>query len=456
MSATITTRREIAARGAFVTGSVPRHILVMTGTGALGLIAIFIGDLANILFLSFLGDLDIVAAVGYASSIMFLTVSVGIGLGIAATALISPALGAGRRVRARRLTASAHVVTGAVAAVVALMIWFAIPGFLTLLGATGHVHQLAEDYLTILVPFLVPLALGMTSASVLRSVGDAQRAMHVTLTGAAVNIALDPVFIFGLGLGIEGAAWASAVSRLAIILVGFHGVARVHRLMGRPKLRTLPRDARLLAAVAVPAILTNIATPVSNAYVTAAIAPFGDEAVAGFAIVGRVMPVAFGAIYALSSSIGPIIGQNYGVRDADRMRQTITWSLVMMGAFTLFAWAALALFSGSIVALFHAEGKAADLLLVFCRWLAPLFVFLGMLFVANAVFNTLRHPHYATAFNWARATVGTIPFVMVGGWLAGAEGVLAGNMIGAAPFGLAAVWAGYRLAARSVAKDQGG
>jgi putative MATE family efflux protein len=453
MASTTGSAKGMVRRGAFVTGSIPRHILVMTGTGALGLVAIFIGDLANILFLSFLGDLDIVAAVGYASSIMFLTVSVGIGLGIAATSLISPALGSGRRVRARRLTASAHFITGTVAAVVALAIWLAIPVFLTGLGATGHVHRLAETYLEILVPFLVPLALGMTSASVLRSVGDAQRAMYVTLTGAVVNIVLDPIFIFALGLGLEGAAWASALSRLAILAVGLHGVARVHDLLGRLKFKTLPGDARLLAAVAVPAILTNVATPAANAYVTAAIAPFGDEAVAGFAIVGRVMPVAFGAIYALSSSIGPIIGQNYGVRNEARMRETITWSLIVMAVFTLVAWIGLAAFSSSLVRLFHAEGKAADLMLLFCRWLAPSFVFLGMLFVANAIFNTLRHPHYATLFNWARATVGTVPFVLLGGWLAGAEGVLAGNMLGAAPFGIAAVWFAYRLSAQSVSQE---
>jgi putative MATE family efflux protein len=442
-------RRGGPVRGTFVEGSVLRHILVMTGTGALGLVAIFIGDLANILFLSMLGDLDIVAAVGYASSILFLTISVGIGLGIGATSVISPALGQGRRVRARRLTASAHAVTAGVAAVLAIVIWFAIPDLLRALGATGRTHALAEDYLEIMVPFLVPLAVAMTSSAVLRSVGDAQRAMHVTLTGAIVNTVLDPIFIFALDLGIQGAAIASAIARLTIVAVGLWGVVRIHQLMGRVKWRTLPRDAKLIAVVAVPAILTNIATPAANAYVTAAIAPFGDEAVAGYAIIGRVMPVAFGAIYALSGSIGPIIGQNYGVRDRQRMRDTITWSLVVTCAFTLVAWLALAALAQPLVGLFNASGKAAELLLFFCRWLAPLFAFLGVLFVANAVFNTLRHPHYATVFNWGRATLGTVPFVSLGAHLAGADGVLAANMLGAIPFGLAAVWFAYRLADRA-------
>lgn len=76
-------RRSNASRPKFVSGSIFRHILVMTGTGAVGLMAIFLCDLANILFLSWLGDEAIIAGVGFAGSIVFLTVSIGLGLSIA-------------------------------------------------------------------------------------------------------------------------------------------------------------------------------------------------------------------------------------------------------------------------------------------------------------------------------------------------------------------------------------
>jgi Na+-driven multidrug efflux pump len=235
---------------------------------------------------------------------------------------------------------------------------------------------------------------------------------------------------------------------VVVVGVGLWGVVGVHRLMGRLKLRTFSRDARRIAGVAVPAILTNVATPAANAYVTAAIAPFGDEAVAGFAIIGRVMPVAFGAIYALSGSIGPIIGQNYGIGDVNRLRQTVTWSLAVTAGFTLVAWLVLALSANALVALFNVSGQTAALLRLFCLGLAPFFAFLGFIFVANAVYNTLGRPHLATALNWARATIGTVPFVLLGAHFAGAEGVVAANMIGAVPFGLLAVAGCYRLTAQ--------
>ncbi len=438
----------------FVTGPLLGHILVMTGAGAVGLMAIFLGDLVNMVFLGLLKDEAVLAAVGYASSILFLNTSIGLGLSIAATSLVSPALGAGLRQRARRLSVNAHLLTFIASAVLAAVVLALTPALLHLLGATGRTFDLAARYLTILIPTTPLLATGITSMAVLRSVGDARRSMLVTLGGAVINTALDPVFIFALGMGLDGAAVATALSRIAILVIGINGVWRVHDLMGRPRWRTLVRDAPTLGRIAVPAILTNIATPAANAYVTAAIAPFGDGAMAGWAIIGRVIPVAFGATYALSGSIGPVIGQNYGARNFDRMHETLTKALWVMMGFTAVAWLALALLAGPIVTLFHAEGEAAALILLFCRWLAPLFVFLGASFLANAAFNTLGRPHVSTALNWGRATIGTVPFVMAGGSLGGAPGALAGNMIGAAPFGIVAVWLCYRLVARLAADHE--
>jgi len=438
------TRRATSAPPKFVSGSILRHILVLTGTGAVGLMAIFVGELANILFLSWTGDDAVIAAVGYASPILFLTISIGIGLQIAATSLVSPALGAGRRMRGRRLSLNAHVLTFVAASLLSLVIWLLIPQLLQLLGATGRAYDLAKVYLLILVPTLPPMAVAMTSASVLRSAGDARRAMNVTLIGAPVNTLLDAILILGMGLGIQGAAIASGLARLVMLGVGLYGIIWVHDLWGRLRLRTVIADAPAHVAVAIPAVLTNIATPVANAYVTRAMAPFGDSAVAGWAIVGRVIPVAFGAIFALSATVGPIIGQNYGAGAFDRVRGTFTQSLLVTAAFAGIAWAILAILARPIASAFDATGETADLIVFFCRTLAPAFVFLGALFVANAAFNTLGRPHYSTALNWGRATLGTVPFVQAGAVLGGAAGVLAGSMLGGVIFGVLAVWLAYR------------
>jgi len=429
----------------FASGSLLRHIFVMTGTGAFGLMAIFIGDLANLIFLSWLKDEAIVAAVGYGSSILFLTVSIGIGLSIAATSLVSPAIGARDLPRARRLSVNVFLATLLVALVSSFLVWLSIPWALKTLGATGRTFDLAQTYLNILVPSLAPLALGMTATGVLRSVGDARRAMNVTLLGAVVNIVLDPIFIFGFGWGLEGAAFASVLARFAMMAVGFYGVIVVHKLIDRPHWGMFVNDAVLIAGIAGPAIMTNIATPVSNAYVTAAISQYGDGAVAGWTTIGRVLPVAFGAIYALSGAIGPILGQNYGAGEGARMREAFHLSLWVMTGFTAIAWGVMAAMAYPIAEVMHATGDAERLIVLYCRWLTPLFVFLGALFIANAAFNTLGRPATSMVLNWGRATLGTVPFVMAGGYFGGAGGVLAGHMLGGIVFGVIGVWMCSRL-----------
>ncbi len=429
----------------FVTGSIRRHILVMTGTGALGLMAIFLGDLANLLFLGQLGDTEILAAVGYASTLLFFSTSMGIGMAIGATAVVSPAIGAGQRDEARRLATSSMVLTAIVSLAIALIVWpfmFQIVGWL---GARGRTQVLATDYLRIIFPSFPFLAIGMTASAILRSVGDAQRAMYVTLSGAIINVVLDPIFIFSLQLGMHGAAWASVLARLVMALVGLAGVFRVHRLLQMPSAPDVQRDAGRLMLVAIPAVLTNLATPASNAFVTKSLASFGDAAIATWSVYGRINPVAFGAIFALTGSIGAIVGQNFGAHQFGRVRETVTEATRMTIIFTLIAWIGLAVSPGLIIRSFGLSGDATRLVYLFCRWLPPLFAFLGFLFIANAVFNTLRHPHYATIFNWGRATLGTIPFVLLGGYLGGAAGIFAGSLAGGVIFGLGALWFSYRL-----------
>lgn len=424
----------------FVTGNLLRHILVMSGAGGVGLGAIFLSDLANVVFLSWLNDQAILAAVGYASSILFVTISVGIGLGIAATTMVSRTLGEGRRLRAARFATNAHVLSLVAGVVAAALVIAATPWLLSLLGAEGRAHALATRYLTIVTLGMPALTVAMTSASVLRSVGDARRAMNVTLYGAVVNTILDPILIFGFDLGIDGAAWATVGARIAFMGIGLYGVAHVHGLITPPRLPALVSDASLFARIAGPAIMTNVASPVASAYVTAAISMHGDDAVAGWAIIGRIMPVAFGPIYALSSSIGPIIGQNFGAGDGFRVRRALSLALGVNAGFTLAAWLLLALLSNQLNALFGTSGEAARLITLFNVWLSPLFVFMGALFVVNAVFNTLGFAHYATLLNWGRATVGTAPLVHAGSAVAGAEGILFAYMAGGIVFGALAVW----------------
>ena len=172
-----------------------------------------------------------------------------------------------------------------------------------------------------------------------------------------------------------------------------------------------------------------------NAFVTHAIAPFGDAAVAGWSVVVRLIPVAFVVLFALSGAIGPIIGQNLGARRFDRLRQTLRYSLALVLVYVAVVWLLLALGAHLIADAFGAQAQAREVIVFFCRFVAGSFAFNGALFVANAAFNNLGFALYSTALNWGRATLGVAPFVWLGAAMAGTQGIMAGYGLGVVAFG---------------------
>jgi putative MATE family efflux protein len=443
----------------FVTGSTMRHTIVMTATGSIGLVAIFIVDFANLFYIAQLGETELAAAIGYAGTLMFFITSAAIGTTIGITALVSRALGAGDKERAKQVAGTGLVFIFALISLLSILSLVFLESLLAGLGATGLTLEVAIGFLQIVLPSMPLLALGMAMSGLLRAVGDAKRAMYVTLGAGIAAAIMDPIFIFALDMGVNGAAVSTTLSRFALLAMGIYGAMKVHDLVSLPSREALNTHLSALVAIAIPAILTNVATPVGNAIVTRAIAPYGDDAVAGWAIVGRIIPVAFGAIFALSGAVGPILGQNYGAGRIDRVQRAFMDALILILGYTTLVWAILFVARDPIVALFDAEGDAAGLVILFCTYVAASFIFNGALFVANASFNNLGFATYSTVFNWGKATIGTLPFVWIGAQMewggGGAQGVLVGQALGSVVFGLAAGVTAYLVMQKLEPPDTG-
>jgi putative MATE family efflux protein len=422
-------------RAIFTQGSTLRHVVVMTGASTVGLVAMFTVDLVDMYFLSLLGEQELAAAVGYGGTLLFFLTAVSIGLQIGMGALVSRAEGAHRRDLAGRYCSNILIFSGVAAAAISFVAFLHLRELLELLGASGKTLEYALAYSRIIIPNTAVLALGMCAANAARALGDARRSMYATLAGSAVNAVLDPILIFGLDWGIEGAAVASAVSRMVMMGIAFHAIFRVHRLPRPTSLAWLREDIGAIVQVAGPAVLTNLATPIGSSVVLRTMSQFGDGAVAGAAIMGRIWPVAFAAVFALSGAIGPIIGQNAGALRYDRVRRALLDALLCNLVYVLVIWIILWSLQDAIVAAFSASEDAERLIRFAVTWLVGGFIFSGMLFVANASFNNLHKAHLATLFNFGRALLGTVPCVYLGARWYGAPGVMAGEVAGAVLFG---------------------
>lgn len=432
----------------FLSGNLFRHVAVMSLTASVGMMALFAVDFADMLFIAMLGKAELAAAVGYGGAVMFFTTSFGIGMGIASGALVARALGAGETALARRRAATALVWGVVFGAAFAAAVFAVLRPLAAALGASGRTLDLTVHFLQILVPSQPLIMVGMIGAAILRAHGDARRAMMAALWGGLVNAALDPILIFGLGLELTGAALASVAARVVIAGTALIPIFRHYGGLSLPRPDDLRLDLGPILAIAFPAILTQIATPVGQAFVTRAMAAFGEEAVAGLAIVSRMTPLAFGVVFALSGAVGPIIGQNAGGRRPERVRAAYGAALLFCALFVATVAALLFALRGPLAGLFRAGGTTRDLLFLFCGPLALAFFFNGAQFVANAAFNNLGRPFLSTWLNWGRHTLGTVPFVLAGGAWMGAEGVLIGQAAGGVLFGLGAIWLGWRIVAR--------
>src|SRR5262245_26169577 len=187
----------------FVTGSTMRHVVVMTATGSIGLVAIFLVDALNLFYISLLGVQSLTAAVGFAATLLFFTISFAIGLTIATSAVVSRTLGRGDRPSAARLGGASLVYMALLSGAITLLVWPLLSHVLLLLGATGETLELSARFLRIVMPSTPIVSLGMGTTGILRGVGDAKRAMYVTLGAGIAAAIFDPILIFGLKLGLD-------------------------------------------------------------------------------------------------------------------------------------------------------------------------------------------------------------------------------------------------------------
>ena len=170
---------------------------------------------------------------------------------------------------------------------------------------------------------------------------------------------------------------------------------------------------------------------------------FGDSAVAGMSVIGRVSPVAFAIVFAVSGAIGPIIGQNLGVGRLDRVKEALSKSFWFICLIVIVVSIILFSFKGLLITIFQLKRDAINLIYAFTLFVSISYIFVGAGFVANAAFNNLGRSSYPLVINILKATILRMPFVYIGAKYYGAVGVLMGRAIGALIIGLIAYLYAY-------------
>lgn len=424
----------------FLQGSIFKHVITMSTTNAIGLIAIFMVDLVDIYFISLLQNSAFTAAIGYASAILFFSTAICIGLTMANSATVAKCIGQGQHAQARQYVSHLCLFSLLFTTAVAILVWFVASDLLTLLGAQGDEHVAALLYLQTIIISLPILALSMQMGATLRSLGDVKHAMYATLLAGIVNALLDPLFIFTFGMDLQGAAIASVCARLSALLLSAFYLLFRYRMLIWPTLNQFIVDIKEITNIAFPAMLTQLATPLGNLYVTYEIAKFGSNYMAGWAIIGRLIPVAFGVMFAVSGAISPIIAQNFGAHDFLRLRLILKEAVKFITGYCLVISLLLSFAQETIITIFNVQNEATEIIRLFCQHIAITFIFSGMTFIAMAFLNNLGYAKYATLLNVVKVTLGTIPFVTLGAVYYEAPGILYGQALANITFSFVALF----------------
>lgn len=436
-----------APKARLTEGPVGRHLIDMTVPVLFGISTMMAQGLIDTWFLGQVGDREL-AAFGFGFPVLMIVTSVAIGLAAGTSSVVARAIGAGDYRRARRLATDSLFLGFLITLVICAIGILTINPMFRLLGAPEDMLPMIRSFMTILysgVPFVVVGMIGMAS---MRATGDTRLPSMLMVMAAILNVALDPILIFGVGpipaMGLDGAATAALIAR-ATIFVGTIYLMRFRLDMlsfNKPDPVELRKSWRDILHVGIPAAGTNAIVPLGAVLVTAMIARLGTDAVAGFGVATRIEAMMLVIFYAMSSIIGPFVGQNFAAGRERRILRALWLCTLFCLAAGMVIAGILALLSDVLPRLFSDSEAVMEVTKLFL-WIVPIsYGTYGMVMVMNASFNGLGKPMPAVWISVARILVLYVPLAFIGLKFYGVVGIFVAYAIANIVSGIGAyAWA---------------
>lgn len=390
-----------------------------------------IKTLHDIVDMFFVGRIDgvrsseAVASIQLTFPIMFTFISLGIGIMIAATALISQALGANDKHQAKRFGADIFMLAILSGLVFAFLGFFFAPYVMRWMGATGYILDNSVAYLRIRV-FEFPVLFGFFAYMGTRQAsGDTVSPVLISGSAILLNIILSPLFILVFNFGVPGAAFATLLANYLIMPIGFYrlftakdGVQIDFIEVVNPKLlKKKAANIVLIVKTAVPASVGQAITAIGFGVMNGVIYSYGPETVAAFGIGNRLLSMILHPVMATGAILAAFIGQNIGAQNPARAKETFRKNMLLSVGIMSVGSLVIIFFRAPLAGLFLGDDPVALALAIDYMF----FILLGLPLMAVfqtfiGTYNGTGNTHYTFILSVTRLWVIRLPLVVLMGY----------------------------------------
>jgi len=373
-------------------------------------------NLADTYWVSRIGDTQI-AAITLVWPIIFLMISIGIGISIAGTAIISQYIGAGLLEKAEIVAGQVISISFLISAAIGFPSAYFASSIVSAIGGTGELLSEATSYLQVIFIGLPMMFLFFSFTTIKQGQGDTLTPMKYGALSLLLNIILDPIFIFVFGLGVKGAAMATVLSR------GLFAIYAIYKLfinddidsitINKKLLKPNIIDSKKLLSVAIPSSVGQATEAFGFTILTMFVLSFGESTVAAFGITNRINSLILMPAMGIGTALATIVGQNIGADNIKRSKQAVKTSALLSTVFLGLGGIIILLSADNLIGLFTNNDEVLSQGTYFLKLITLGLPLMGFYRVFIGTFQGSGHTVLSMMLMTARLWVFRIPLVVI-------------------------------------------
>jgi putative MATE family efflux protein len=357
-----------------------------------------------------------IAGLAIVLPIQILMFAVGMMIGAGSGSIISRSLGREDKHKAILTTGNGIILNFVISAILMIPCFFLMDKILIFFGASPDVFVFAKDYMSVILFGFIFQSFDIAGNSIIRAEGKPRASMYVLILGAALNIILDPIFIFVFKMGVKGAAIATVISQVAstaYILLYFNSGKSIFKLNLKMFKPDIPVIKEILK-IGFPSFLMGIVDSIIFVLFNRAILRYGNDlyiAIMGIAI--RIMDITIMPIIGISQGFSTITGFNYGAKKYDRvvfiLREAFLWTTIISAISFILIFG----FPKLMLGIFSRDKDLFTSGVFPLRITTVLFITLGIQFVSGSFFQSIGKAVPALILNISRQVIFLIPGIII-------------------------------------------